>query len=216
MFTGIIEEVGKIKRSPGSPGASISIFASKVLTDVKPGDSIAVNGVCLTVTVMGRDYFEADVSAETLQRSSLTRLRAGQPANLERAARVGQPIGGHIVQGHIDEVGSAVLETTTGGNRVLRVNTSPDFGKYLVEKGSVAVDGISLTVARLFADGFEAALIPHTITITNLNGVSGDFPVNLEADIFAKYIYKYIHGRGEEAADKERLNEAFLAEYGYL
>jgi riboflavin synthase len=215
MFTGIIEETGSIRAPLRSRAGRLSVYASKTLENTGIGDSIAVNGVCLTVVELGDKYFSADVSGETADRSTLADLKAGQTINLERAARVGQTIGGHIVQGHVDEVGVARVVTDNPGITTLKVETSQTFRKYLIEKGSIAVDGISLTISSLYEDGFGISLIPLTVAQTNLNGFYGESRVNIEADIFAKYVYNYVSGLNE-AEPSSRVNEAFLAENGFI
>lgn len=216
MFTGIIEETGTIRAQLRGRAGRLSVNADKTLDGTEIGDSVAVNGVCLTVVELGGGYFSADVSGETASRSTLGDIRAGRLVNLERAARVGQAIGGHIVQGHVDEVGVAKVITDNADAKILRVSTSSSFRKYLIEKGSVAVDGISLTISSLCDDGFGISLIPHTITETNLKDSRGERPVNLEVDMFAKYVYNYVSGLGGEAEPASKVNEAFLAENGFI
>ena len=216
MFTGIIEETGTIRTPLRGRAGKMSVYADKTLEGTEIGDSVAVNGVCLTVVELGGGYFSADVSEETVGRSTLGVLRAGHKVNLERAARVGQAIGGHIVQGHVDEVGVAKVIADTAEAGDLRVKTSRTFRNYLIEKGSVAVDGISLTISSLYDDGFAVSLIPHTVAETNLKGITGERPVNVEVDVFAKYIYNYVSGSDGKAAPASKVNEAFLAENGFI
>lgn len=179
----------------------------RVLDGTEIGDSVAVNGVCLTVTGLSADGFEADVSAETAALTTLVRLRPGSPANLERAARLGRPIGGHMVQGHVDGTGT-ITEVSRGG---LQVEADPEtILAYCVVKGSIAVDGVSLTIAGLDAGSFRVALIPHTLENTNLGKVRPGDEVNLEVDIIAKYVKKFVGGGVSD------INEAFLAEHGYI
>ncbi|MCP4231229.1 MAG: riboflavin synthase [bacterium] len=216
MFTGIIEEKGTIRTPLRGRAGRMSVRADKALEETEIGDSVAVNGVCLTVVELGGGYFSADVSKETAKRSTLGDLRTGQAVNLERAARVGQAIGGHIVQGHVDEAGVAKVITDNAGTTDLRVTMSPSFRKYFIEKGSVAVDGISLTISSLYDDGFGVSLIPHTVEETNLKDIKGERPVNIEVDMFAKYIYNYVSGLGGKAESTSKVNEAFLAENGFI
>ena len=164
MFTGIIEEIGKISNiKRGARSAILSIQASKVLEDAHLGDSIAVNGVCLTVTTLNGDVFTADVMNETLSRSSLGSLRAGSPVNLERAMAAGGRFGGHIVSGHIDGTGR-IASVTRDDNAVwFRIMADKKLLRYIVEKGSIAIDGISLTVAKTDSESFSVSIIPHTI-----------------------------------------------------
>jgi riboflavin synthase len=203
MFTGIIEEVGTVE---GYDGGTFKVGCSRVLEGSEIGHSIAVSGVCLTVTSMIARGLGADVSTETARFTTLGRLSPGTAVNLERAARLGQPMGGHLVQGHVDAVGR-IMEIATGGLRV-----SADREKvldYCVLKGSIAVDGISLTIFDLDETSFRVALIPHTIENTNLEKARPGDEVNLEVDIIAKYVRK-ITGAGTEG-----ISEEFLAEHGY-
>jgi len=204
VFTGIIEEVGAID---GYARGKLKIRCERVLDGTEVGDSVAVNGACLTVTRLSSDGFEADVSAETAASTTLRRLGPGAPVNLERAARLGRPVGGHLVQGHVDGTGT-IMEASRGG---LRVKADPEtvLG-YCVVKGSIAVDGVSLTIAGLDAESFRVAIIPHTLENTNLGKARRGDEVNLEADIIAKYVKKFTGG---DAAD---INEAFLADHGYI
>ena len=193
MFTGIIEEIGSIRRLATVPsGARLDIGAGKVLEDAKLGDSIAVNGVCLTVVAQGSDYFSADVSAETLRRTSLKAARVGARVNLERPLTPSARLGGHIVQGHVDGTGEFIEARQAGEGWAVRVGFPPELGRYIVEKGSIAVDGISLTVAALEAKWFEIAIIPHTWRATNLSALERGAPVNLEVDIIAKYVERLL------------------------
>lgn len=204
MFTGIIEEVGVIG---GYVGGKLKTRCERVLDGTEIGDSVAVNGACLTVTGLSSDGFEADVSAETAASTTLGRLRPGSPANLERAARFGRPVGGHLVQGHVDGTGT-IMEAARGG---LRIKADPEtvLG-YCVVKGSIAVDGVSLTIAGLEAGSFRVALIPHTLENTNLGKARPGDEVNLEVDIIAKYVKKFAGGSTGD------INESFLAEHGYI
>ena len=191
MFTGIIEEIGKISNiKRGARSAILSIQASKVLEDAHLGDSIAVNGVCLTVTTLNGDVFTADVMNETLSRSSLGSLRAGSPVNLERAMAAGGRFGGHIVSGHIDGTGR-IASVTRDDNAVwFRIMADKKLLRYIVEKGSIAIDGISLTVAKTDSESFSVSIIPHTIGQTILGTRKVGDTVNLENDIIGKYVEK--------------------------
>ncbi|MBO0721019.1 MAG: riboflavin synthase, partial [Blastocatellia bacterium] len=155
---------------------------------LRQGDSIAVNGVCLTVVERGADWFAADVSAETLRRSSLKQLRGGARINLERPLLPSSRLGGHLVQGHVDGTGRFIEARPEGDGWLLRIWFPPELSRYLVEKGSITVDGISLTIAQLGEDWFEIAIIPHTWNVTNLNALERGAEVNLEVDIIAKYV----------------------------
>ncbi len=193
MFTGIIEEVGTIREiKRQSISARITIAASKVLSDVHLGDSIAVNGVCLTVTAFGSDYFCADVMPETLNRSSLGMLGIKSRVNLERAMLAGGRFGGHIVSGHIDGTG-IIWEIRREGNAVwYKIQASEKILSLIVEKGSVAIDGISLTVARVDSVCFSVSVIPHTLEKTALDSKRAGDRVNLENDCIGKYVAKLI------------------------
>lgn len=191
MFTGIIEEVGTVKTVKRSGTSSfIEIQAKKVLEDVHLGDSIAVNGVCLTVTHFGGGVFRADVMNETLSRSSLGSLTSGSPVNLERAMAAGGRFGGHIVSGHIDGTGT-VSDIKNDGIAVWYTIAAPrELLRYIVEKGSIAIDGISLTVAKVTDTSFSVSIIPHTAAQTILGTKKTGDTVNLENDIIGKYVEK--------------------------
>ena len=179
MFTGIVEESGRIV---SRDGARLRIGASKVLDDVAIGASIAVNGCCLTAVAFGDGWWDADVSDETFSRTSLGSLAPGDAVNLERPVRPVDRLGGHIVQGHVDAVGEVVDPVPD-----LRVRVAPDLLRYVVEKGSITVDGVSLTVVDVLPDGFTVAVIPHTAEVTTLGTRRPGDPVNLEVDVMAKY-----------------------------
>ena len=189
MFTGIIEELGRV-RSVKARGenARIVIEAHTVTEDTKHGDSIAVNGVCLTALDVLPDSFAADVSRETLERSTLGGLKPGAPVNLERAVTPATRLGGHIVQGHVDARGTFVSATDHGGSWTVRIAYPREIARYLVFKGSVAVEGISLTIAALDDDHFEIAIIPKTWEVTNFSHLRPGDDVNLEVDVIAKYV----------------------------
>ena len=189
MFTGIIEELGQVQAfQKGASGARIKISASIVTKDSHEGDSIAVNGVCLTALDIKPDSFAADVSDETLRRSTLGDLKIGSKVNLERAASLSTRLGGHIVQGHVDVTGKFLSAEKSGDFWTVRIGYPKEIGQYLVYKGSVSVEGISLTVANLTDGYFEIAVIPKTWTLTNLSTLKGGDAVNLEADVIAKYV----------------------------
>lgn len=202
MFTGIIEELGRIAALENySGGVKIKIAARVVTGDTRDGDSIAVNGVCLTALDVKSDSFAADVSEETLRRSTLGALAAGARVNLERAVTPSTRLGGHIVQGHVDGRGSFVSAIQSGDFWTVRIGFPPEMARYFVYKGSVAVEGISLTVAALTDDYFEIAVIPKTWELTNLSTLKSGDAVNLEADIIAKYVERIMkYGGGNDAA----------------
>ena len=194
MFTGIIEELGRVESVElRDRNARIRIAAEKITEDVRDGDSIAVNGVCLTaIDIRALQSFEADVSRETLERTTLGRLSAGAPVNLERAVTPATRLGGHIVQGHVDARGEFLKAEDHGKSWTIRIAYPPTLAPYLVFKGSVAVEGISLTVARLTDGYFEIAVIPKTWAMTNLSSLRPNDAVNLEADIIAKYVERIL------------------------
>jgi riboflavin synthase len=202
MFTGIVEELGRVIERRGS---RLRIGATTVLEDAKIGDSTAVNGCCLTVVELGPDWWEADVSEETFARTTLGGLEAGDPVNLERPVRLSDRLGGHLVQGHVDAVGEVVDPAPS-----LRVRMAPELLRYVVEKGSITVDGVSLTVVEPLADGFTVALIPHTAAITTLGRRRPGDRVNLEVDVMAKYAESLLAGhagRASTATDPEPTRE---------
>lgn len=209
MFTGIIEEIGKIKRvSISGKSGSLEIGASKVLSGTKVGDSIAVNGVCLTVTSLSASGFTADVMAETLRRSSLGSLSAGSGVNLERAMAADGRFGGHIVSGHIDGTGT-ISKMQKEENAVwVHIKAATEILNLIVEKGSIAIDGISLTVAGVNESEFSVSVIPHTAEETTLLSKKAGDLVNLENDIIGKYVQKLL-GRGGASSQAER-DDKFL------
>jgi riboflavin synthase len=193
MFTGIIEELGSVSSlETHEKGARIRIAAEIVTSDTKDGDSIAVNGVCLTALDVSAGSFDADVSQETLDRTTLGRLSPDTPVNLERAVTPTTRLGGHIVQGHVDGTGTFISATPSGDFWTVRIGFPPEMAKYFVYKGSVAIEGISLTIATLGDDHFEFAIIPKTWELTNLSSLQPGDPVNLEADVIAKYVERLI------------------------
>ncbi|MEK6281303.1 MAG: riboflavin synthase [Acidobacteriota bacterium] len=193
MFTGIIEELGRVQSvEANGENARIVIEARTVTEDTKHGDSISVNGVCLTALDIQKDSFAADVSRETLDRSTLGRLKAGTPVNLERAVTPATRLGGHIVQGHVDATGKFLDAVDHEGSWTVRIAYPTEVARYLVFKGSVAVEGISLTIANLSDDHFEIAVIPKTWEVTNLSQLQPTDAVNLEVDVIAKYVERIL------------------------
>lgn len=203
MFTGIIEETGKISSLENrADGARIKIAAGVVVKDTLEGDSIAVNGVCLTALNIKPDSFAADVSNETLNRSTLGNLNVGSKVNLERAVTVSSRLGGHIVQGHVDARGRFLGAEQDGDFWTVRISYPKDIGQYLVYKGSISVEGISLTIADLSDDSFAVAVIPKTWNQTNLSALKNGDAVNLEADVIAKYVERImLYGKKEPARE---------------
>ena len=193
MFTGIIEELGSVRSiEERGENARIVIDAKVVTEGTNHGDSIAVNGVCLTALDIHDDSFAADVSRETLQRSTLGSLKPGTPVNLERAVTPATRLGGHMVQGHVDARGQFVSVESHGESWTLRIAYPPEIARYLVFKGSVAVEGISLTIANLTDDYFEIAIIPKTWEVTNLGQLKPGDGVNLEVDVIGKYVERLL------------------------
>lgn len=221
MFTGIIEEMGTISSiAEGSVSAVITIQASKVLEGSKVGDSIAVNGVCLTVTSIHDKVFSADVMAETLRRSSLGSLSKGSLVNLERAMAADGRFGGHIVSGHIDGTGTIVSMKREDNAVWVTINTKQEILKYIVEKGSIAIDGISLTVAGLGEDTFSVSVIPHTGSETTLLKKSAGDIVNLENDVIGKYVDRLLNfnlndSNKDNNKSSPMLTMDFLTENGF-
>ena len=207
MFTGIIEEVGTVKAA--QPG-KLAISAKKVTESMKKGDSIAVNGACLTVTELGDGYFSVDIMPETLRRTNLGMLRPGDGVNLECPLTVGGRMGGHFVQGHVDGTGRVLSATREGEAVLLRFEAPQEMMRYIVRKGFIAVDGVSLTVVEHDNTSFQVSLVAYTLENTNLGGKRvGDF-VNIEVDIIAKYVERLKVEKGSA------ITEEFLAEHGFV
>jgi riboflavin synthase len=194
MFTGIIEELGEVVRwEPTADAARLTVLGPVAVSDAKHGDSISVSGVCLTVVEQGSDWFTADVMAETIAMSTLSNLQPGTRVNLERAAKVGDRIGGHIVQGHIDGT-SRILSIEDGSAwRVVRFTLDPEHAPLVARKGSIAIDGISLTVSAVGDDWFEVSLIPETLDATTLGAKVVSDAVNIETDILARQVERLAH-----------------------
>lgn len=215
MFTGIVEELGAIRAvRRGAASAVLSIGAAEVLSDLKIGDSVAVNGVCLTVTSLDDGGFTADVMHETLGRSSLGALVPGSRVNLERAMPANGRFGGHIVSGHIDGTGKIASVRPDDNALWYTISAAPELLRYIVEKGSITIDGISLTVAAVDEVSFSVSLIPHTAAVTALGKKRAGDIVNLETDIIGKYVEKLLH----PAPEPERqggISLEFLAENGF-
>lgn len=196
MFTGIVEERGKVRRIDArAGGARLEFEATTVLADAEIGASIAVNGCCVTVVELGEGWWAADASVETLERTAFGALSPGDPVNLERPLRVGDRLGGHLVQGHVDAVGrvEACQPLPEGSNRIW-CRAPAELLRYVVEKGSITVDGVSLTVTDVDDEGFGVAVIPHTLAVTTLGEKRPGEPVNLEVDMLAKYVERLLDG----------------------
>lgn len=220
MFTGIIEEVGTILRiKNGIHSAILEIGANTVLGDIHIGDSIAVNGVCLTVVAFDKKGFQADVMHETLDRSSLAALRSGSHVNLERALPANGRLGGHIVAGHVDGTGR-IMEIRRDDTAIwYRIQADPSVLRYVVEKGSIAIDGISLTVAKVSEESFQVSVIPHTARETVLQDRKPGDEVNLETDVIGKYVERFLifpaKADEKENAAEEGITMEMLRKYGF-
>ena len=218
MFTGIIEELGVIQEiKKGSKSSKLLIKANKVLENTNVGDSICTNGVCLTVTNLKANSFEADVMAETLRRSNLGNLNVGTKVNLERALTLQSRLGGHIVSGHIDGTGEVISLVKEDNATWVTIKTTNDILRYIVLKGSITIDGISLTVAYVDENVFKVSIIPHTAQETTLLNKSIGETVNLECDVISKYIEKLMGlNTKEENKKNTSLTEDFLRENGFF
>jgi riboflavin synthase len=209
MFTGIIEEVGRVAGIVNRAGKRrLTVSASQVTGELKTGDSIAVSGVCLTAVEITPKTFAADLAEETWKRTSFSRIKKGALVNLELPMRLNERLGGHIVQGHVDGTGKLVaLDQIGGGDDFwLQIEIPPELARYVIFKGSLSIEGISLTVAKIEGTRVGAAIIPHTVKMTNLKSLKAGDPVNLEVDLVAKYIEKMIRGEsGNSALTVERL-----------
>ena len=215
MFTGIIEEVGEIQSiKKGANSAVITIKASTVLGDLHLGDSVALNGVCLTAVSIGKNNYSVDVMHETLRRTNLGELKSGSKVNLERAMAANGRFGGHIVAGHID--GTGIVEEITKDETAVwyRISAGEELLRYIVEKGSIAIDGISLTVARVSGKDFSVSIIPHTQGETTLSERKVSDVVNLECDIIGKYVER-LCGAKKEEPKKSTMTREFLLENGF-
>ena len=216
MFTGLIEEIGVIQSVvKAAKSARIIINANKILEGVRLGDSISTNGVCLTVTGFQHNSFYVDVMAETMRRSNLQQLIPGNKVNLERALKVGDRLGGHIVSGHIDGMGTVTALTKEENAVWVIISAEKEILKYIVQKGSIAIDGISLTVAYVDDDSFQVSIIPHTKEVTTLLSKKEGSIVNLECDMLGKYIEKMLNAR-EQAPVKKGIDMNFLSQYGFV
>lgn len=216
MFTGIIEEIGIIRAIQwGSKSAILTIGASTILEDVKIGDSINTNGACLTVTTFTKSEFSVDVMAETMRRTNLQNLRTGSKVNLERALKLSDRLGGHIVSGHIDGTGTITNIKKEDNAIWVSIKSSTDVLRYIIQKGSVAIDGISLTVAAISHETFQVSIIPHTGVQTTLLKKQINETVNIECDQVGKYIEKFLLAKGDNRKDSS-FDMEFLKENGFL
>jgi riboflavin synthase len=217
MFTGIIQSVGKIVAlDAGGGDARVRIACGKLdMSEVNTGDSIAVSGVCLTVVEHSAAGFTADVSGETLNRTTLGRLRTGDAVNLEKALTLSSPLGGHLVSGHVDGVGVVVNRREVARSVQFRIRAPEALAKYIAEKGSVCVDGVSLTVNAIHGAEFEVNIVPHTLAETTLGTIKEDSEVNLEVDVVARYLERLILGKLAAQSGSEITRE-FLAQHGFI
>lgn len=215
MFTGIIEEIGEIKNIiPGHENLSIEIRATKVLENTRLGDSIAVNGVCLTVCKLNKDSFVADVMGETYRRTNLSLLKRNSKVNLERALCLSDRLGGHIVSGHVDGLGKLINVEKENISTWLTIQVSNNIAKYIVEKGSITIDGVSLTVAEVDKDKFKVSIIPHTSKETTILSRDMGYEFNIENDIVGKYVEKLLGFKNKE--EKSNITEDFLMRNGFM
>ena len=222
MFTGIVEELGTIHSiQVKAQDATLEIQAKDVLSDAKIGDSIAVDGACLTIRFLTSATFTVDASAETLRRTTLGERKVGEPVNLERSLRLSDRLGGHLVLGHVDEVATIRSWKDEGDASVMQVTMSRTVKRYIAHKGSITVDGVSLTVSNVLSDAFEVTLIPHTKDVTTLGTKRDGTKVNLEVDIVARYLETLLKNTEEKKerikqSSSETLNLNFLAKHGYI
>ena len=216
MFTGLIEEIGQVKYILwGSKSARLTIGATKILDDIKTGDSINTNGACLTVTSFKSNQFSVDVMDETMRRTNLQTLRVGSKVNLERALKLNDRLDGHLVSGHIDGTGT-ITNLKKDDNAVwVTIKTSPDVSKYIIQKGSIAIDGISLTIAEINNETFQVSIIPHTGLQTTLLSKQINETVNIECDQVGKYIEKFLFNR-DNKSQHSSIDMEFLKENGFL
>ena len=218
MFTGLVERLGKTHRIVHKGGEAVLVLAAEFPESVIIGESIAVNGVCLTVTGSSSGVHEFDVSEETLKRSNLGFLKPGDSVNLERALRLNDRLGGHLVTGHIDAVGRILIKKRSLSSVIMRVGVPSEVSRYLVPKGSVGVDGISLTVNRTGEDFFEVNLIPHTVELTTLKIRDEGDSVNIETDLIGKYVERMLqpHSAGGDGESRKGLTLDALSRHGFL
>lgn len=217
MFTGLVEELGKVTAvRRGSHSIRLTVAAEKVLADVKLGDSIAVDGACLTVVEFNRQAFTADIMPETFDRTTLSERKAGDAVNLERTLRLGDRLGGHIVAGHVDGVGRIESVVRRDNASIFTISCPPRLGMFCIPQGSVAVDGVSLTIVDCGTDWFSVSLIPHTREVTVLSGKKAGDHVNLETDMLGKYVHRMMNPGNEPAKKQPKLETSFLAQHGFL
>jgi len=211
MFTGIIEEIGVISTLiRGGKSLRLSVYAKQVLEDLKVGDSVSLNGVCLTVTELGRNHFSVDAVEETLKHSNLSRLKIGDKVNLERAALLSSRLGGHIMSGHVDGLVDIKGKIVRESGFELILSLPKELKRYIISRGSIGVEGVSLTVARISAEGVHVAVIPHTAQHTTLGLKNVGEKVNLEVDILSKYLEGLLQAEAPESTEKVMLGAGFM------
>ena len=209
MFTGLIEEIGVVEEAIRSGDSlKLKVRADRVLKDLKVGDSISLDGACLTVTDLNTESFRVEIVEETLRRTTLGRLKRGDRVNLERAMRLSDRLGGHLIQGHVDGVGRIIRISPRGESRLIGIKLPSEFSRYVVSKGSIAIDGISMTVAEREGDLITLSVIPHTLNNTTLGLKRVGDLVNVEVDVVAKYVEKLVGG-------EQKLSEEWLKKLGY-
>jgi riboflavin synthase len=218
MFTGIIQAVGRIERmEPTASDRRLAVRAPGLgLEQAQPGDSIAVNGCCLTAVRLEGDLFEADVSRETLERTTLGGLAVGDRVNLEKALTLATPLGGHLVSGHVDGIGTVVWRRPDGRSERWRFRVPAALSRYIAEKGSICVDGISLTVNGVEANEFEVNIVPHTAEVTTLAALGAGASVNLEVDLIARYLERLLNAGAEAGAETGGVTRALLERAGFI
>lgn len=217
MFTGLVEELGKVKAiARGVKSVRLTVAANKVLQDVKLGDSIAVNGTCLTVVEYDANYFTADVMPETVDSTALASLQIGSKVNLERTLSIGDRFGGHIVSGHIDGIGIIRAKDNNDNAVIVKIEAGSEVMRYIVKKGSIAIDGISLTIVDYGQDWFTVSLIPHSASVTTLGFKKTGDVVNLEADVIGKYVEKLLNlDSAQQQSKTSAINMNFLEKNGF-
>ena len=217
MFTGIIQGIGTLfEKRPSGGGMIFGLEAGFALTDPEEGESIAVNGACLTARNIQGNRFFVDVSPESLARTGLGRLQAGSRVNLERALRLCDRLGGHLVSGHVDAQGQVRQRRPAGDFTLFTFSLEPGLSKYVIAKGSITVNGVSLTVNSCDRDRFAVSIIPHTLAVTTLGELKEGDWVNIEVDLIGKYVEKLLAEQGSGNGSQSRINPAFLAEHGFL
>ena len=220
MFTGLVEELGKVRAvSRGAHSIRLTVGAEKVLADVKIGDSIAVDGACLTVVEYDSRNFTVDIMPETYDRTTLSSRKPGESVNLERTLRVGDRLGGHIVSGHVDVTGTIVSVTPRDNANILRIQIPASLGAFVIPQGSVAVDGVSLTIVDCGDDWFEVSLIPHTWDVTVLSRKQTGDRVNVETDVLGKYVHRLLHCGGQTGKTNtaaKPIDTGFLLKHGFM